>query len=81
MTDDRDRVTITMEASTKKLIDDLRAREDRSNFLEALIKSVLDSNAFYKQLKRAHALTENEDLFDTVHELIDVGVKELLKRG
>lgn len=74
--------TVSMQKTTFDLLDrTIPSRENRSNFIEDMILAIVHSDEFYRQLKRAHSLTENEDIFDTVHEIVKDGVREILKKG
>ena len=74
--------TISLEKTTLELLDKIiPSRENRSNFIEDMILAVIHSETFYKQLKRAHALIENDDIFETINELLDDGSKDIIKRN
>lgn len=74
--------TISMNKTTWELLDKIIPhRENRSNYIEDMILAVIRSEAFFRQVKRAHALSGNDDIFDTIHELLDDGLKDIIKKG
>ena len=56
-------------------------RENMSPFINDLLKAVVIPPNFFHQLEKAHSLCEdNEDIFDTIREILDDGSKEIIKK-
>ena len=73
--------TISMKNTTWELLDKIIPhRENRSNYIEDMILAVICSEAFFKQVKMAHALSGNDDIFDTIHDILADGSKEIIKK-
>ena len=77
----KDRTSMSLDIDLLEALNEVKPkRENMSPFVNDLLRAVVVPPSFFHQLKRAHSLSgNNDDIFDTIREILDESSKEIIE--